>query len=91
MRGIALRIWATKGKGAAGIAGLALVAAAVLLLGPLHAGGTGVTGVSAADPTATPNPSCSLTVSKVADASAVAEGGQITYTITVTNDGSGEW
>ena len=41
-------------------------------------------------PVATPtvNPNCELVVSKSDDPDTVAEGGQITYTITVENDGS---
>jgi len=104
MRGIARRSWATKGIGAAGIAGLAVVAAVVMLSWSSAPTGQGVPGVHAADDTATPtvtatpvtptatptvNPNCDLSVSKSDSPDPVAEGGQITYTIKVTNDGDG--
>jgi fimbrial isopeptide formation D2 family protein len=91
MRGIARRSWATRGIGAAGIAGLALVAAVLLLWS--SAPGQGVPGVHAAEatdtptPTATPNPDCNLKASKSDSPDPVARDGQITYTITVENKG----
>ena len=89
MRGIARRSWATRGIGAAGIAGLAVVAAAVMLL---SSSGHGVPAVHAQQkrqhntplptstpvpPTATVNPDCQLNVSKSDSPDPVAEGGDI--------------
>jgi uncharacterized repeat protein (TIGR01451 family) len=76
-------------------AGLALVLAAVLL-SSASPGGPAVPGALAADDTSTPaatatvNPKCDLSIKKTAANSTVAEEGDATYTITVTNDGTGD-
>ena len=75
-------------------AGLALVLVAITSwgLGPTaHAQATDTptaTNTPLPTATATPNPSCILDVSKNDNTSEVAEGGQITYTIKVSNDAS---
>jgi uncharacterized repeat protein (TIGR01451 family) len=80
------------------VAGLALVMVAALLSSS-SPGNPSVPGVRAADDeptatftptvTATPNANCELNAVKDAAASTVPEGGQITYTIKVENNGSG--
>ena len=45
------------------------------------------TETATATPTATPNPECDLEVDKDDNTSSVPEGGQITYTITISNEG----
>ena len=82
------------------VAGLALIMVAALLSSS-SPGSPGVPAVQAQVPsatptattaptaTATPNPDCVLDISKDADPSEVAAGGEVTYTITVTNDEDG--
>jgi uncharacterized repeat protein (TIGR01451 family) len=70
-----------------GAVALALVMMAVTLWssGPVARAQT-ATPTTAPTATATPNPSCDLRISKEVDDSTVGEGGQATYTITVTNE-----
>jgi uncharacterized repeat protein (TIGR01451 family) len=75
--------------GLAAMVGVAFVMAAILLATPAHTGQKSV-GAQTETPTATAtaNPDCELNVDKKDNASSVPEGGQITYTITVSNDGT---
>jgi uncharacterized repeat protein (TIGR01451 family) len=102
MRGIARRRWATAGMWVAGIVGAVAV---VMLLwssgGPTVYATPEETSTAeallSATPTATathtpvptPNEDCDLSVTKSDSPDPVSEGGEITYTITVDNNGDG--
>jgi fimbrial isopeptide formation D2 family protein len=94
----ARKAWSSYSWGVLGTVGLALIAAAVLLLASSGPVGPSVPVVHAqtetptVTPTVTPTPNdgCILDVRKSDDPDPVAEGGEITYTITVENDGDSE-